>query len=476
VLATLIAYLAVRRRWCEGSSRWWPAIGLAAILGTGGALGILFKETAFNLVIYVGLIEYLLLKRPDDGMPLKVFRWSCVVAPMAAFIAFVAMNWPGFMQTFRMREFTLSERVLTAPRILADYLWHAMVPLPSWLGPYHDDYVASRSWLDPVSTLTAAGFWLALVAIALAARKRQPVIALAVLWFIGGHLIEAGPFALELYFEHRNYLPLFGPMLLLGVLPWLTPPPFHRLAGAGVAVLGLMFGLGLAQSADLWGRPFAAAEVWVRSHPQSLRAAQYYAQSFFVRGLETDAAEAIAAAAQRQPNSAGLILANLQLHCSLPDAAKLVPMLADQVLVVAPAASFEFSAVETIAKVTGLQTAGKCPGLDPQRLLDVSAALLANGKYASRRDAVGYLHYQRARLYLAQRNLAATISELDAAFAADPDIDTISLAVVLLWDAGLRDEAKLRLELARHKLPVNRILRRQWMDKLGELELLMVKQ
>lgn len=473
VLATLIAYLGARVRWFAGAGSWRGAIGLAAILGLGGGLGILFKETAINLVVYVGLVEYLLLKRAGEGVPIKAFRWACVILPLAAFAAYVVANWPGFMVTFQMREFTVVERVLSAPRILADYLWHAFVPTPSWLGPYHDDFAASRGWLEPVSTLAAAIFWMVLAGSALVLRKRQPVLALAVFWFIGGHFLEAGPFGLELYFEHRNYLPLLGPMLFVGVLPWLTFPRLRPLVGAGVAIFGVILAAGLWQSASLWGRPFAAAEVWARSHPQSLRAMQYHAQSFFVRGLERDAADVMSAAADRLPNSIGVLLADIQLRCGLPGAELLVPRLAGRALAIAPAANFEFSVMETMAKLTTMEIDGRCPALGGVRILELSTALLANGKYRSRKDAVGNLHYQRGRLYFAQRNFDATVREFDAAFAADPDIETVSLTIALLWDAGLKDQALARLNAARQKLPANRILRGQWMDKLGKLEALM---
>jgi tetratricopeptide (TPR) repeat protein len=473
VLVTLIAYLGVRKRWFAAAPGWGGVLGLAALLGVGGGLGILFKETAVNLLVYVALIEFLLLRRSDDPLPLKVFRWCCVVAPIVVFIVYVVSHWAGFMVTFQMRDFTASERVMTAPRILADYLWHAFVPAPSWLGPYHDDFVVSRGWLEPASTLGAAALWLSLVAAALALRRRQSLVALAVFWFIGGHFLEAGPFGLELYFEHRNYLPLFGPMLFVGVLPWLTYPQLRPLVGAGVTIFGVLLAFGLWQSASLWGRPFSAAEVWARSHPQSLRATQYHAQSFFVRGLEREAADVMSAAADRLPNSVGVLLADIQLRCGLPGADLLVPRLADRALALARTASFEFSVMETMAKLTTMEVEGRCSALGRERILEISAAVLANGKFRSRKDAVGNLHYQRGRLYLSQRNFDATVREFDAAFAADPDIETISLTIALLWDAGLVEQAQSRLTAARKKLPANRILRRQWIDKLGKLEALM---
>lgn len=469
VLATLVAYLAARDRWFSGGGSRAAATMLAGILALGGGLGLLFKETAINLVIYVGLIEYLLLARDDDGQPQRMFRWCCVLVPLAAIAGYVAWHWQGFMGTFAMRDFTVEERLLSAPRILADYLLRGFVPLASSMGPFHDDFEASRGWLEPVSTLWLAGFWLALVAAALAGRRRHPVPAFAVLWFIGGHFLEAGPFALELYFEHRNYLPLFGPMLLVALLPFLLPLAFRR-AAALVAAFGLLLTAGLAQSASLWGRPFSAADVWAQAHPRSLRAVQYYAQSFFVRGEQGKAAEVVAAASADMPRSVGLVLSEMQLRCGLPGAAAIVPGLAGRAKDAAADAVFEFSALETVSKLTALLLEGKCPGLTADDLLAITGAILDNTKYRSRRDSIGHLHYQRGKLYMNLRNLDSTIREFDAAFAADPDIDTLVLTVGLLWDAGLGEEADRRLRDARGRMPANPILGRQWAEKLDALE------
>lgn len=470
VLATLVAYLAARDRWFPGGGSWASAASLAGVLALGGGLGLLFKETAINLVIYVGLIEYLLLARGDDSRPLRIFRWCCVLVPLAAIAGYVVWHWQGFMGTFAMRDFTVEDRLLSASRILADYLLRGFVPLASSMGAFHDDFEASRGWLEPASTLWLAGFWLALVAASLAGRRRHPIPAFAVLWFIGGHFLEAGPFALELYFEHRNYLPLFGPMLLVALLPFLLPPAFRRAAAALVTVFGLLLAAGLAQSASLWGQPFSAAEVWARAHPRSLRAVQYYAQSFFVRGEREKAAEVIAAASSAMPRSAGLVMAEMQLRCDLPGAADIVPGLAGRAKDVAADAVFEFSTLETVSKLTSLLLEGKCPGLTADKMLEITGAILDNAKYRSRRDAVGHLHYQRGRLYMNLRNFDSTIQEFDAAFAADPDIDTLALTVGLLWDAGLGEEADRRLRDARGRIPANPILGRQWAEKLGALE------
>ena len=54
-------------------------------------------------------------------------------------------------------------------------------------------------------------------------RRKYPLLALPVLFFFAGHLLESTVIGLELYFEHRNYLPaafLFMP-LAAGIV-WLS--------------------------------------------------------------------------------------------------------------------------------------------------------------------------------------------------------------------------------------------------------------
>ncbi|MEG1806348.1 MAG: hypothetical protein RR327_08155, partial [Clostridia bacterium] len=49
------------------------------------------------------------------------------------------------------------------------------------------------------------------------ARKKYPLITLAILFFFAAHLMESTVIGLELYFEHRNYIAaifLFLPLAL----------------------------------------------------------------------------------------------------------------------------------------------------------------------------------------------------------------------------------------------------------------------
>ena len=52
------------------------------------------------------------------------------------------------------------------------------------------------------------------VALAIVVRKRWPVASFGIGWYLIAHAVESSVFALELVYEHRNYLPSLGPILI----------------------------------------------------------------------------------------------------------------------------------------------------------------------------------------------------------------------------------------------------------------------
>jgi hypothetical protein len=151
-----------------------------------------------------------------------------------------------------------------------------MIALPKVgaMGLFHDDIPLSHSLFDPVSTLFAALGILALLAAALALRKRQPLLAFGVLFFLAGHSLESTVIPLEITFEHRNYLPMYG--ILLIIFYYLLYPLAHlkslRLRQLGAVLMLGLFAAGTAIRADHWGNLFLLSITEVTHHPLSSRA------------------------------------------------------------------------------------------------------------------------------------------------------------------------------------------------------------
>ncbi len=111
------------------------------------------------------------------------------------------------------RDFSLWQRLLTESRVVVSYLSLLLDPRPSRLSLTHDVSV-SRSLLDPPTTLLAICFLVGLLGFALASSRRHRVASFAALWFFANLALESSVIPLELMYEHRLYLPMFGFALL----------------------------------------------------------------------------------------------------------------------------------------------------------------------------------------------------------------------------------------------------------------------
>lgn len=178
---------------------------------------------------------------------------------------------------YRHRDFGLLERLLTQSRALWDYLGQLLWPELPRLGVFHDDFAVSRGLHAPPDTAFAVAAWLLLIPVALALmRFRAGQLLLgAGLVFLVGHAIESSVFALELYFEHRNYFPGVGIFLLLvtalGLLARRWPPLAAPLL-AWLAVYVLLLAVQTGSQVQLWSSAPLLRLNYVNQHPDSFRA------------------------------------------------------------------------------------------------------------------------------------------------------------------------------------------------------------
>ncbi|TDJ19971.1 MAG: hypothetical protein E2O65_02960 [Gammaproteobacteria bacterium] len=221
VLAGLLCYacgrqlLAVRRRLgvgllCLCFVLFWP---LAALSKQNGAL----------LPLLAVVVEFSFFQRPRSRADRRLVHGLLallVVVPAAGAAIALAMDPGKLFGAYQGRDFSAYQRLITEARILFDYGVNLlMVPGGSPLGLFHDDFVVSRGLLDPPTTILAIALWFALLMLAwrLRASAWAP-IAFGPVFFLAAHLLESTIVPLELYFEHRNYLPSTGLFLSLGVV------------------------------------------------------------------------------------------------------------------------------------------------------------------------------------------------------------------------------------------------------------------
>jgi hypothetical protein len=130
---------------------------------------------------------------------------------------------------------------------------------------------------------------------------------------------------------------------------------------------------------------------------------------------------------------------------------------------------FSFAVIDALTKLSNMNEAQWCPGLTDERLINVVNALLRNQNFSHSKDMIFNLHHAHARIFARQGELDLTMASLESAFDAKGDLDTLVLMVGVLKSAGLVEEALKKLELIELALPLNPILRRQWINKVQEL-------
>lgn len=281
----LVLYAWGRLRQLRGQS---GALLLVVGVVVFGALAALSKENGILLPVLVFLVEWLIFgfqaAKPSARRFVIGFNLAIAIIPSLLALGFLIVRFDWVLTSYDTRDFTLSERLLTQGRVLWFYIQMILLPDPTRMGLYHDDIILSTGWLDPVTTLPAILSLIALLAGAIALRRRAPLLAFGVLFFFAGHLLESTILSLEIAHEHRNYLPGYG--LLLAAIYYLGHRRVRerlswRLQTAFIAALILALGVGTAVRASYWANNVDLALVEARHHPNSARTNMQAGRIFF---------------------------------------------------------------------------------------------------------------------------------------------------------------------------------------------------
>ena len=264
----------------------------AAALGICGLLAVLSKENGALLAPLLLITEATILAAHDRRLKLQATRgfriWRGVLLglPTLAILLYFAANvLPSLLTgSAGIRDFTPGERLLTQGRVMWDYIWRLVLPTPHSGGLFNDQITVSTGFFSPLTTALAWTGWVIVVVLAWRNRQRYPAAALAVLFFLVGHSVESGFLQLELYFEHRNYLP--AALLALPLALWWTDEQrLTVVTRTGIAtVLVLTLSAMTAMGASLWGKPFQQALKWSQINPTSPRTHHHLAALWLETG------------------------------------------------------------------------------------------------------------------------------------------------------------------------------------------------
>ena len=282
--------------------RWalWTGCFVSWILAFGS------KEIAatlpFTLLLYE-LYFFQDLKKDWFKRNFKYFLGLIVLLGVLVFLYLGGHPFENIITGYTHRDFTMWERVITQFRVVLIYLSLLFYPHPSRLNVIHR-ITTSHSLLDPITTLFSFLTIVSLIGLAIYFARKQRIISFCVIWFFTHLVIESTIVGLEMVFEHRLYLPIFGFALFVASIL------FHFLSKkrtwAFIISVSIIISLGTATYLrnSIWQDRIALWIDVLSKNPQSHRAHYNLGSDLVVQGSLEKAISHYSEAIRIKPNYA----------------------------------------------------------------------------------------------------------------------------------------------------------------------------
>jgi len=236
-LLSVLFYLKARLQ--EGFAKGWYFYLLTGIFG---AMALFSKENTAILPVTIAGCELFFIQgfRCDKMFVKKnLLAFSFLLCGFflisLALLGTDPLAW--ILEGYKSRDFTLTQRLLTEPRVIFTYLGLLVLPLPSMLNIAYD-YPLSSGLLSPPQTLFAIVGLLGLAVAVIVLYKRHRLTSFAVFWFLVNLCIESSFIPLMIIFEHRMYLP--SVFLICAGVAWCYRIAGEKLQLARWGVVGLI--------------------------------------------------------------------------------------------------------------------------------------------------------------------------------------------------------------------------------------------
>jgi hypothetical protein len=312
VMLSMIGYLKART-----SNRYrviWWTLCLVAM-----AAGALSKETAWMAPVLLLLLEFAVVRHGEHFFRDKLVDLFLLTLPLVigAIILIDVVTGLGpftdYLAAYEYRNFTIWERLLTQPRIIAFHLSQIIWPSPDRFSIAHD-IVTSVSLLTPPTTLLAVIaviVWIG-VGVFLMTLPRSRLLGFFVLFFPVALIPESSIIPLEMIFEHRMYLPSFGLAGLLGcmclVLIERSKPKYIAVGAISICVIAASLMFATQAAVAKWKDGYALWSHAVKHAPLDPRVHETLSLALSERGQQDEALFHARRSVQLDPLHAGGIL------------------------------------------------------------------------------------------------------------------------------------------------------------------------
>jgi hypothetical protein len=254
--------------------------------------------------IYVSKCKSITLSKTPKSV--KLYNLFMLLIVIIGSLVLITNNDKLIFDSYKYFSFTLYERILTEPRVLFMYLAQIIIPSPSWMGFFHDDFIVSTDLFNPYTTFLCVFFLSFITIVSITSFNKSPLAAYSLLLFLSSHLIESTIFPLEIAFEHRNYIGILG--ILLFLFTALSSIIRFKLLMVTPIIFVLTF-LTL-QRVTIWGNANTMYQHMLSVHPNSKRLNTLFADAYSDAGQHDNALKILL-----KHNGLGVELHRLIIQC-----------------------------------------------------------------------------------------------------------------------------------------------------------------
>lgn len=473
-LLGLLGYLIYREKY-ETSKNIKELLVMSIVVCFFTVSGVLAKENGILLPLYLLVAEVTLYGRSSRTTMFKYWASLFLILPLLIFGVYLLLYFDRHLADYSYRTFTMVERLFTQPVVLVHYLSDLLLPQFKTFTLFHDDFPVSRTIFNPPLTIISMLVCAVLLLTAISRIKTWSMLSFGLLWFFAGHLLEASHIGLELYFEHRNYLPSLGIFILMVWLLKKTTEFVNKKIIFAIAIIYFsLLSLTTYQQARTWADPLQQAVVWQNTHPTSLRAMANLLNTNLKYGRIEEAKKMHDGLSELMPDDAYLFIKDVTIaYCN--EEKPLADAVWNEILTAAQVAkNTKISGSMALIEMNNLLTnveKGHCLPANIPRFALLAIVLAQNPEFKSIR---GQLHQIAAFMLLQAGDISAALANIDEALKVQKSPTRFYLKFQLLMARKNWTEARQVLvefdDYLKHNMKKNLSYRKILNDMTGELD------
>lgn len=414
-------------------------------------LGAYSKENAILLIPFILFLEVFYFDKSVFPKIRRVLKknWMLVLLGLASVLYF-SSGWWG--QGYERRDFSLYERITYQLPVMGDYVFKIVFPQVSEFNLFNGEYATIKDKaFSGIEILKAAIIVVLFVVLVASIRWKLKVVSLGLSWFFIFHLLESTFYPLEIYFEHRNYLPSIGLIVVIvaGANALMAKVESNGFLKKGVFVAVVLYlSVSLFILSLTWARSDTLFLKWEMDEPESARAKVVYASIVEQQTFPENAIEHIDRAINLKPSAIGLHLRKIRLICEHELDYELGSAIED----LFHADQFDMGVVAAMEDLIVLDEDGDgyiCGNSGYSvSLTDLFSHVESANSVAWNATRAARYYSLKSDYFARQGNLDASVKSLDRAILFTPTVDIYLKKAVMLASAGLDVAALDALESA----------------------------